>query len=98
MSAIILLAIVTLGFLISRNLQAKLPVVEQADTYIPHGTVVTTSDLPMPISGDTFHHKDTGEKVEVISTPQFAGDEYTIRWPDGSIGYIHESSLKEFFE
>lgn len=57
-----------------------------------------TERLPVYQPGKVFHHKVTGEKIEVLIAPEIVNGEYKIQWPDGSIGYIHESSFKEFFE
>lgn len=56
--------------------------------------------IPLYSTGDAFHHLETGQKVEIIKLPDggIIDGEYTIRWPSGSTGQIHQASLKEFFE
>ena len=75
-----------------------LPVEPEFPLWIEHGFPEPKARLPMYSPGVTFHHKDTGEKVEVLQAPEIVNGEYKIRWPSGAIGYIHESSFKEFFE
>ena len=61
------------------------------------GAPKTEVKLPIYSPGVVFHHKGTGEKVEVLQAPEIVNGEYKIQWPSGEVGYIHESSFEEFF-
>lgn len=99
MTALVILAIVAAFYI----LRPKVTIAPTGET--PPAATELFGEQPFPVDGQpiysigqTFHHRETGEKVEIIRSPEIVDGEYAIRWPSGDIGHIHQSSLKEFFE
>lgn len=99
MGMLVFVAVVGIAFLLGRRKaseplpgESPLKVAVAAELFPPE------SRLPLYDPGQTFHHKDTGQKVEVVQAPEIVDGEYAIRWPSGDVGYIHQSSFEEFFE
>lgn len=101
MSALLVIIALVVGYLVlkGRKVTIEPPAGEEAfgqpQDIFPSSAALGA--LPKYSLGTTFHHKETGEKVEVISSPDIVDGEYAIRWPSGGIGYIHQSSFEEFF-
>lgn len=103
MSVLVIVIAIGIAFWVARR---KAPI-EATPSYegdvqlmaLPSGEQAFPQDnIPLYAIGETFYHKDTRQKVEIIASPAIVNGEYTIRWPSGSTGHIHQSSLREFFE
>lgn len=47
--------------------------------------------------GESLHHIETGQKIVIINVPSIVDGEYTIEWPSGATGEIHETQLVSWF-
>lgn len=89
-------AVLGIAYVIRRKPTVALPEAERV--FIEEQLFPSEARLPIYSPGMNFYHKETGEKIEILQAPEIVNGEYKIQWPNGEIGYIHESSLKEFFE
>lgn len=54
--------------------------------------------MPHYVAGDVLIHKETGKEVTIVLAPSIVdAGEYTIRWPSGATGQIHQTQLKNWF-
>lgn len=86
-------ALVGLFLLMKRRAEPEAPMISDIS-----GALASVPEKKGKFSvGESLRHIETGQKVIIVNVPSIVDGEYTIEWPSGATGQIHETQLVGWF-
>lgn len=86
------------GYFALRKPKAEVPAAPIVEPTFREEVEHIAKAMPSEFVGDVFIHNETGQRVKIIKVPSIVdAGEYTIEWPSGATGMIHEAQLKSWF-